>query len=85
QYKEIREGSEGLIPVREAASWGFLDRQGHLIIKPEFSTVDRFRDGWAKVTCLSGREGFVNRDGHFSKTKPEPEGVMAVTTVTGEP
>lgn len=64
-YDEIREAREGRIPFRAGAAWGFLDIQGKVAVAPRYLTVDSFRSGWARVTQLSGKSGFVNLKGEF--------------------
>ncbi len=83
KYAEIREGREGLIPVREGPRWGFVDSQGEVKIKVEYGSVDLFSGGWAKVTEISGRAGFVNREGQFSRTGPLGQRSLEVTTAAG--
>jgi len=83
KYAEIREGREGLIPVREGVRWGFIDSQGEIKIKVEYGSVELFSGGWAKVTETSGRVGFVNREGQFSKTGPLEKRGLEVTTAAG--
>ncbi len=83
KYAEIREGREGLIPVREGPRWGFVGSQGEIKIKVEYGSVELFSGGWAKVTEISGRAGFVNREGQFSRTGPLEQGSLEVTTAAG--
>jgi hypothetical protein len=83
RYSEIREGREGLIPVREGPRWGFVDFQGKIKIKVEYGSVELFSGGWAKVTEISGRAGFVNREGQFSRTGPLEARSLEVTTAAG--
>lgn len=83
KYAEIREGREGLIPVREGVRWGFVDSQGEIKIKVEYGSVELFSGGWAKVTEISGRAGFVNREGQFSRTGPLEQRSLEVNTAAG--
>jgi len=83
KYAEIREGREGLIPVREGVRWGFIDSQGEIKIKVEYGSVELFSGGWAKVTEISGRAGFVNREGQFSRTGPLEQRSLEVTRAVG--
>ena len=83
KYAEIREGREGLIPVREGPCWGFVDSLGEIKIKVEYGSVELFSGGWAKVTEISGRSGFVNREGQFSRTGPLEQRSLEVNTGAG--
>ena len=83
KYAEIREGREGLIPVREGVRWGFIDSQGEIKIKVEYGSVELFLGGWAKVTEISGRSGFVNREGQFSRTGPLVQRSLVVSPAVG--
>lgn len=67
---EIREAREGRIPFRQGSAWGFLDAAGSVIILPQFLTVAPFRDGWAQVTLLNGKKGFVDLRGKVSEHRP---------------
>jgi hypothetical protein len=64
-YDEIREAREGRIPFRAGAAWGFLDTEGKVRVPPRYLSVDQFRSGWARVTLLSGKTGFVDLQGNF--------------------
>ena len=64
-FDEIREAQEGRIPFRLGPAWGFLDTQGRVSVSPRYLAVDGFRSGWARVTLLSGKSGFVNLQGEF--------------------
>ena len=83
KYAEIREGREGLIPVREGVRWGFVDSHGEIKIKVEYGSVELFSGEWAKVTEISGRAGFVNREGQFSRTGPLEQRSLEVNTAAG--
>ena len=64
-FDEIREAREGRIPFRVGAAWGFLDTLGKVRVLPQYLSVDQFRSGWARVTLLSGKTGFVDLQGNF--------------------
>lgn len=42
--------------------WGFVDRQGKLMIRPRFQTAGQFSEGVAHVSAC-GRHGFINWQG----------------------
>lgn len=37
-----------LIPVKSGEKWGYVDREGHYVINPQFEEADFFREGLAK-------------------------------------
>ena len=64
-YDEVREAQENRIPFRMGPLWGFLDGKGRIVLSPRFLNVDHYRSGWARVTQLSGKTGFVDLQGNF--------------------
>ena len=63
--------SEGLAAVRIGDSttgkWGFIDKQGKIIITPQFDAVGKFSQGLAPVrvgNATNGKWGFISRQGH---------------------
>lgn len=64
-HDEIREAREGRIPFRKGVAWGFLDTHGKIQVQARYLTVDHFRSGWARVTLLTGKTGFINHRGDF--------------------
>ena len=41
-----RRGSEGFFPVCYGSKWGFIGRDGKLLISPRFERVGSFSMGW---------------------------------------
>jgi hypothetical protein len=80
-----RSGSEGLIPVRVADKWGFLDDAGKLAIPPRFDGAIYFRDGLAAVR-VGAKWGYINHLGdlvvpaQFLLAKQLDEGLAPVTS-----
>lgn len=55
--------SEGLVAFSPPQGrWGFMDKQGAIIIPAQFDEVEPFSEGLARVN-LNGKFGFVNRAG----------------------
>src|SRR5688500_6464298 len=55
-------GSEAILfPVIVDGKWGFIDRDGKLVIPPQVDTKSQFTNGSAAVS-LAGKHGYV--DGH---------------------
>ena len=67
--------SEGLAPAskfigvgpRGLPKWGFIDRTGRFVVKPQYSWVDPFSDGLARVSVSGevGSTGFIDKMGAF--------------------
>jgi len=53
---------------REAYPCGYVDRQGKLVIDYEYLPSHGFRNGYARVTTLDGREGYIDHAGRFEPT-----------------
>lgn len=47
---------------------GYVDRQGKLIIDYQYLPSHGFRNGYARVTTLDGREGYIDHAGKFDPT-----------------
>jgi hypothetical protein len=59
---------EGLAAVRvgdeEAGKWGYIDKQGKMVIEPQFGQARAFGEGLALVRIgdeETGRWGFISR------------------------
>jgi len=74
--------SEGLanVSIRKGSgpeAWGYINRKGDFVIKPQFQQAKPFYHGLAKV-FLNGQEGYIDKRGQFvwkGKTNPmwQPE------------
>ena len=57
--------SEGLCPVEvEDDLWGFVDKSGVMVIKPQFKYAYSFSEGLSAVE-LEGRRGYINHTGQL--------------------
>ena len=54
--------SEGLAPVEKNGKWGFIDKNGNVIISFLYDEVKSMNNGVAKVK-LNGKWGFINSSG----------------------
>ena len=45
--------------------WGYLDREGNIVIKPAFSAAHAFREDLAAVKDDKGMWGFIGKDGQY--------------------
>lgn len=48
--------SEGLARVCILGKYGFIDRQGNMVIEPGYDTAGTFSDGYAKVSVVAGED-----------------------------
>lgn len=53
------------MPPDESGKYGFINRRGDVIIRPQFDTTYCFNEGLAKV-CIGGKCGFVDRNGKMA-------------------
>jgi hypothetical protein len=62
QYKNARSFSEGLAPATNAKGfWGYIDKKGNWIIKPQYDFADNFAGKEARV--MKGEKMFyINRE-----------------------
>ena len=49
---------------------GYIDRTGKLVIDYLYLPSDGFKNGYARVTTLDGREGYIDHAGSFFLTRP---------------
>ena len=61
--------SEGLAKVRvfdeKTEKWGYINKQGKLVIKPQFEIAENFSEGLAIARMSGGRSGYINKSGKF--------------------
>ncbi|MET4081731.1 hypothetical protein ABIB40_001680 [Pedobacter sp. UYP30] len=50
---------EGLLAVKIDALWGYMDKMGELIIKPQFEEATSFSEGFAVVTTSDGKIALI--------------------------
>jgi hypothetical protein len=43
--------------------WGFVNKEGRVVINPQFSSVSNFSDGKCSVRNSEGKWGFIDKDG----------------------
>jgi hypothetical protein len=77
-HARMRQFSEGLAAFELKDKWGFLNRQGKVIVQPKYDDVSRFSEGLAAVnvgaisigfprpdTRRGGRWGFIDKMGRL--------------------
>jgi sensor histidine kinase regulating citrate/malate metabolism len=50
QFATVSAFKEGLAAVNSAGEWGYIDKAGQLVIKPEFNSAYEFSGGIAEVS-----------------------------------
>ena len=56
--------SEGLAAVLIKNKWGYIDRQGHIAIAPQYTAACGFSEGLAAVQ-VNNKYGFIDHDGRW--------------------
>jgi hypothetical protein len=55
--------SEGLMPVRDQARWGFVDKSFRWVIAPKYDHAGEFSDGLAPIQ-MAGKWGYIDKTGN---------------------
>ena len=54
------------VQVDEGGKFGFINKKGELVIKPQFAIAHKFSEGLASVRKEEGgKMGFIDREGNF--------------------
>ncbi len=64
-----RDFSEGYAAVQIDEKWGYVNREGKVVIQPEYRYAGRFREGLAPVAVRRGRKrayGFIDKSGRLA-------------------
>jgi hypothetical protein len=48
--------------VKQNGKWGYLNRQGKMVITPQFSTATKFKNGIAQ-TKIDGQYAWIDKTG----------------------
>ncbi|MPM62470.1 hypothetical protein SDC9_109342 [bioreactor metagenome] len=57
--------SEGLAVVKTGSKYGYINKEGEIVIKPKFRRAGSFSDGMAAVVEKGGKYGYINYDGEW--------------------
>ena len=57
--------SEGLVRVMIGDKWGYIDREGKIVIEPQFDLAFFFDNGLALVRENDEKKGYINTEGEF--------------------
>lgn len=49
EQSRAQNASEGLLPIQQGGKWGYINRSGEVVIKPQFEAAQPFADGLALV------------------------------------
>ncbi len=56
--------SQGLASVNINGRWGYINKKGTTVIKPNFDNANTFSNGIASV-IVDGKLGYINKKGYF--------------------
>lgn len=83
-YSNLGPFAEGLAPVRLGLSWGYMNKDGEMVIKPIFRSAGLFHEGVAAVKPGAVGWGYINKTGRlvvpadYQKAKAFSEGLAPV-------
>ncbi len=55
--------NKSLYPVKIDSSYGFINREGDLLVPPKYPNVQRYSEGFAPVQCRDGSLVYLDLDG----------------------
>src|SRR6185369_4858024 len=83
--KPVPQKDVALFPVQIAGKYGYIDKTGKMVIKPDFAGASRFSEGLAAVQPRQGSKvGFIDETGkpviplEFDLADPFSEGRAAI-------
>ena len=56
------EEKTGLFLIENGSKWGYMNKDGNVVIQPQFDQAASFAEGLARV-CIDGRWGFIDQSG----------------------
>ncbi|UKJ08598.1 WG repeat-containing protein [Solitalea lacus] len=67
-YKDARIANEGMIAVMiDPQKWGYINHKNEMIVKPEFTFIDKFENGKVILQKADGEDYIVYKDGRVEK------------------
>lgn len=63
KFEIAEDFNEGLARIKLNGKWGFIDKEGTMIVKPVYDSVMNFSDGLAAFLWQSGKWGYVDKTG----------------------
>lgn len=80
-----------LIPFKSGDKWGYINKEGKILINPQFSIANPFIDGVATVAGSDYKFGLIDKNGkyivnpQYSKGLPFNNGLALVVPENGKP
>lgn len=80
-----------IIPYKAGDKWGYIDREGKIVINPQFNSATVFIDGLALVQSADNKYGYIGVDGKYrikptyKSALPFSEGLACVVPENGKP
>ncbi len=80
-----------LIPYQSAEKWGYIDKEGKILINPQFNYATVFTGGLALVQSSESKFGFIDEEGKYKinatykSALPFSEGLACVVPENGKP
>ena len=71
--------SEGLAAIKKNNKWGFIDKNGKLVIPLKYDDVDYFRPNGLCAVTIKGKSGFIDK---FGKETIKIVGKVSKTNIT---
>jgi outer membrane protein assembly factor BamB len=63
QKKQVKAANGKLFPVKEYGKWGYINKNGDIIIKPRFDEAGNFCEGMAAIK-MNGKWGYIDQTGN---------------------
>ncbi len=70
----LREGRRAFLD-QATHKWGFIDKNGNIVIEPQYEEVRSFKEGFAMVKDSNGKFYFINADGKQAFEPEWPENI----------
>lgn len=80
-----------LIPFKSGDKWGYIDKEGKILINPQFNKAWVFIDGIALILSSDNKYGYIDEDGKFKinptykDALPFSEGLACVVSENSKP
>jgi hypothetical protein len=71
----VRNFSDGLAPAKEGDRWGYIDKTGRFVIRPQFVDALSFENGIGEVTPEGEHAGyyrFIDKTGKYTRNPNYP-------------
>ena len=65
KYQAMSSFKDGLAEVRVRKKWGYINKKGKMVIKPQFRYAGKFYEGLAQAKTMDGKYGFIDKTGKF--------------------